>query len=129
MGGERASGVRMRLAGKICCCCKSMLPPPHSPGERLCVRCLAERNPRKRVYMFFMLRQGWHCQFLEEDLKTPLPRKLSVSDPAKLFEIAERGGYRLNLEGRQAIDHAIANGRGAIWLELTPEQYAKLKKP
>ncbi len=93
------------------------------------MRCLAERNPRKRVYMFFMLRQGWHCQFLEEDLKTPLPRKLSVSDPAKLFEIAERGGYRLNLEGRQAIDHAIANGRGAIWLELTPEQYAKLKKP
>ena len=117
----------MRLAGKICCCCKSMLPPPHTPGERFCSRCLAERNPRKRVYMFFMLRQGWHCQFLEEDLKTPLPRKVNVNDPAKLFEIAERGGYRLNLEGRQAIDHAIENGRGAIWLELTPEQYAKLK--
>jgi len=60
-------------------------------------------------------------------LKTPLPRKLSVRDPAKLFEIAERGGYRLNLEGRQAIDQAIENGGGAIWLELTPEQYAKLK--
>jgi hypothetical protein len=80
---------------------------------------MAERNPRKKVYMFFMLRQGWHCQFLEEDLKTPLPRKLSVSDPTKLFEIAERGGYRLNLEGRQAMEHAIENGRGAIWLELT----------
>ena len=76
-----------------------------------------------------MLRQGWHCQFLEEDLKTPLPRKLSVNDPAKLFEIAERGGYRLNLEGRQAMEHAIKSGRGAIWLELTPEQYAKLKSP
>lgn len=63
---------------------------------------------------------------LEEDLKTPLPRKLNVNDPAKLFEIAERGGYRLNLEGRQAIEHAIENGRGAIWLELTPDQYAKL---
>jgi hypothetical protein len=77
--------------------------------------------------MFFMLRQGWHCQFLEEDLKTPLPRKVIVDDPAKLFEIAERGGYRPNLEGRQAMDHAIETGRGAIWLELTPEQYAKLK--
>src|SRR5271156_3803526 len=101
MGGERASSTRMRLAGKTCCCCKSMLSPTRTPGERLCSRCLAERAPRKRVYMFFMLRQGWHCQFLEEDLKTPLPRKLSVNDPAKLFAIAERGGYRLNLEGRQ----------------------------
>jgi hypothetical protein len=58
-----------------------------------------------------------------------MEKDLRVNDPAKLFEIAERGGYRLNLEGRQAIDHAIENGRGAIWLELTPEQYAKLKNP
>jgi hypothetical protein len=46
-------------------------------------------------------------------LKTPLPRKLSVRDPAKLFEIAERGGYRLKLEGRQAMEHAIEIGRVA----------------
>jgi hypothetical protein len=26
-----------------------------------------------RVYMSFMDRKGWHCQFLEADLKTPLP--------------------------------------------------------
>ena len=80
-----------------------MLPPPHVPGERLCSWCIAERSPRKKVYMFFMLRASWHCQFLEEDLKTPLPRKLTVQDSSKLFEIAERGGYRLNLEGRQAL--------------------------
>jgi hypothetical protein len=69
---------------------------------------------------------GWHCQFLEEDLKTPLPRKLVLPDAAKLVELAQRGGYVLNLENRQALDHAIANGRGSIWLELTPDQYAKL---
>ena len=78
--------------------------------------------------MFFMLSQDWHCQFLEEDLKTPLPRKLRVSDPAKLFEIAVRGGHLLNLEGRQAMEHAVEKGRGGIWLELKQEQYAKLKK-
>lgn len=78
--------------------------------------------------MSFMHREGWYCQFLEEDLKTPLPCKITVADPAKLIEMAEHGGYRLNLEGRQALDNAIENGRGGIWLELTEEQYGKLKR-
>jgi len=34
-----------------------------------------------RVYMSFMLRQGWHFQFLEEDLKTSLPKKLREISP------------------------------------------------
>lgn len=62
--------------------------------------------------MHFMLRQGWYCQFVEEDLKTPLPRKFTFDDPAKVIELAARGGYILNLEGRQALDHAIDQGRG-----------------
>ncbi len=78
--------------------------------------------------MHFMLREGWFCQFLEEDLKTPLPKKMTLEDPAKLFEIAERGGYKLTLENRQSIENAIAMGRGSIWLDLTEEQYAKLKR-
>lgn len=78
--------------------------------------------------MHFMLNRAWHCQFLEEDLKTPLPRKITLSDQEKLFEMAERGGYLLNLEGRQAIENAIHNGRGGIWLRLTEDQYSKLKK-
>ncbi|MGD0797757.1 MAG: hypothetical protein ABR910_08540 [Acidobacteriaceae bacterium] len=127
MGGERASTARMRLEGKICCFCKSSLPPPHLPGERVCDRCKEERSPRRRIYMHFMLNRRWYCQFLEEDLKTPLPRKITFSDEAKLFEMAERGGYRLNLEGRQAIEHAIRNGRGGIWLQLSEDQYSKLK--
>lgn len=77
--------------------------------------------------MSFMHREGWYCQFLEEDLKTPLPRKITIQNPLKLIEMGERGGYGLNLEGRQALDHAIENGRGGIWLELTEEQYRKLK--
>jgi hypothetical protein len=28
------------------------------------------------LYMSFMFRNGWLCQFLEEDLKTSLPRKV-----------------------------------------------------
>ena len=41
--------------------------------------------------------------------------------------MAERGGCHLNLEARQANDHAIEIGRGGIWLELTEEQYEKLR--
>ena len=128
MGGERASTTRMRLAGKICCNCKASLPPPHVPGEHFCARCAASRTARRRVYMSFMHREGWHCQFLEEDLKTSLPRKVTLDTPAKLIEMAKRGGSNLNLETRQALDHGIEIGRGGVWLELTEEQYAKLRK-
>src|ERR1700676_5507252 len=83
MGGERASTTRMRLAGKICCNCKTSLPPSHTPGEHFCTRCAASRTPRRRVYMSFMHRGGWHCD-----------------TPAKLIEMAKRGGSNLNLKPR-----------------------------
>ena len=31
--------------------------------------------------MSYMLRNGWHCHFLEADLKTPLPRKPNFPSP------------------------------------------------
>ena len=127
MGGERNSLIRMRLAGKICAMCRVSLLAPHQPGERLCVRCEAVRKPKHRVYMSFQPQNGWHCQFLEQGLKTSLPRKLNLVRQERLFEIAERGGYRLNLEGRQAMQRAIDIGRGGIWLERTEDQYRKLK--
>ncbi len=79
------------------------------------------------VYMSFMLRQGWHCQFLEEDLKTALPKKLALLNQDKIIELARRGGAVLNLEAEQAIRHAFEIGRGGVWLNLTDDQYRKLK--
>ena len=89
MGGERGSRARARLAGEICCWCKNRLGPPEGPGERSCESCGPAQAPRRRVYMYFMQRQGWYCQFLEADLKTALPRKLNLDDPAKLIKMAE----------------------------------------
>lgn len=88
------------------------------------------RGPgRKRVYMYFMRRKGWLCQFVEEDLKTPLPKSLIVADEKKVWEMAKRGGFSLNIAGRQELEEEIRKGSGGIWLELTAEQYAKLREP
>jgi hypothetical protein len=76
--------------------------------------------------MNYMLRNGWLCSFLEEDLKTTLPRKLTFRDSAKIIELAERCGSFKNLEERQALDHGIEIGCGGVWLNLTAEQYATL---
>jgi hypothetical protein len=83
----------------------------------------------KRVFLQFSFRQGWFCEFLEEDGKTRLPRKVILADDRKLFELLKRGGFTLNISGRREIEEAIRNKGGGVWLELTPEQYAKLREP
>ena len=76
--------------------------------------------------MHFMFRKGWPCQFLEEDMKTQLPRTLTFADDRKICEMAKRGGFTLNIAGRQELEAALRKGVGGIWLDLTREQYAKL---
>lgn len=89
---------------------------------------MADRNDRRHVYLYFQFRQGWQCQFLEADLKTSLPRTVTFTSPAKLIELVERGGGLPDLASRQALEHAIANGRGGVFLHLRPEQYARLQQ-
>jgi len=85
-------------------------------------------RPSRRVDMTFFLREGWQVSFLEADAKTPLPRKLNFSDPEKIRELARRGEAWGNLETKQALEHGIETGRGGVWLRLTPEQYARLRR-
>ena len=84
------------------------------------------QDERHRVYMSFMDRQGWQVQFLEADLKTPLPRKLHFKSAEKVIELVARGGGLGNLESKQMLDQAIEMGRGGVFLSLTSEQYAEL---
>jgi hypothetical protein len=42
-----------------------------------------------RIYMTFFQREGWYVQFLEADLKTPLPRTFNFKDPEKIKELAK----------------------------------------
>jgi hypothetical protein len=77
--------------------------------------------------MSFMLRKGWFCRFLEPDLQAALPRKLSFADVEKVRELAKRGGGVPDLESASALEHAIEIGRCGVWLNLSQEQYARLK--
>jgi hypothetical protein len=79
-----------------------------------------------RVYAGFFLRHGWYVQFLEENLKTPLRKKLTFADPAKIIELARRGGALKESETRAHLDYVIQKGRGGIYLNLSEAQYKKL---
>jgi hypothetical protein len=86
-------------------------------------------KPCHQVYMYFFLRSGWQVQFLLPDLKTPLPRKLTVADPEKIRELARRGEALGTSEAKQMLEYAIEVRRGGIYLRLTPAQFAKLRRP
>jgi hypothetical protein len=75
-------------------------------------------RPSHQVYMYFFLRSGWQIQFTEADLKTPLPRQLTFSDPEKIRELARRGEALGDSESRQVLEHTIENGRGGCYLRL-----------
>jgi hypothetical protein len=89
---------------------------------------MANKESQHRVYMPFMDRRGWHCQFLEADLQTPLPRRLHFVSPDKIIELVERAGGFKDQESRLMLEQGIATGRGGMFLSLSEEQYAKLKR-
>jgi hypothetical protein len=68
-------------------------------------------RPSHRVYCTFFLRQGRQVQFVEADLKTPLPRTLTFTDPENIRELARRGEAWGDSESRQMLEHAIEVGR------------------
>jgi hypothetical protein len=103
----------------------SLPPEPNQrPGERYCARCA----PHHKVLMQFMLaKDGWTVSFLEEDCKTSLARHFIFQSELKILDLARHGDAEFNLAGRQAIEHGISMGRGSVWLNLTRDQYAKLR--
>jgi hypothetical protein len=85
-------------------------------------------RPSHRVYMSFLQREGWFVQFLESDLRTPLPRTFTFTDPEKIRELDKRGEAWGESESRQMLEHGIESGRGGCYLRLTPGQYGKLRR-
>jgi len=82
-----------------------------------------------RIFMQFVLRDVWHVTFLEPGLQTPLPKKLTFRAEGKIRELARRGEAWQTSEDRQLLDCAIAKGEDGVYLRLSPEQYARLRRP
>jgi hypothetical protein len=51
----------------------------------------------------------------------------AFSSDEKIVELAARGGAKLDSETRMMMERGIEIGRGGVWLNLTPDQYKKLK--
>jgi hypothetical protein len=115
----------MREQGRICAISHTSMDPGQWPGgERRCDRCGGNR----RVYLTFFLRDGgWVCSFVEEDARTPVGRMRQFAGSDKLRELIARTPTRLDSAARQALEYAIAQGRGGLFLELTALQYSRLK--
>lgn len=91
--------------------------------------CLSDPRYRVYVYMSFQFHGGrWQCQFLEKDLQTLMPRMLNLATAEEVIALVDRGGGLSNLQSRQALDLAIATGRGGVFLSLSADQYIQLQK-
>jgi hypothetical protein len=60
------------------------------------------------------LRGGWSVQFLEQDCRTPLPRKFNFKDAEKIWEIVRRGEALGTQYARKELEREIENGRVAF---------------
>lgn len=69
------------------------------------------------------------CNFSNGTLKTPLPRKFTFADAEKIREVAKRSEPQGDSESRQMLENGIEKGRGGVYLGLTPDQYAGLRRP
>ena len=60
--------------------------------------------------MSFFLSRGWYCQFLETDLKTSLPKKLTFASADKVRELAELGEQLLTLRTGGRLNTRLSTG-------------------
>src|ERR1035438_1171112 len=72
---------------------------------------MTSRDDHHRVYVSFQFRNGWHCQFLEADLKTSLPKRLHFASPDKVIELVQRGGGIADQEGQADAESGHRDGK------------------
>jgi hypothetical protein len=82
-----------------------------------------------RVLMSFTYRKGWHVCFFEGDRhRRQLPRLAFFNSDEAMVEFANRAGGPRTLEDRNIFDMMMRRSFGEITLQLTPEQFGKLRR-
>ena len=84
-----------------------------------------------RVFLSFARQEDgwWFCRIHKDDLgKTPLSRLITFRDAAKVVEMARRGRGLTGIASRQALEEAVALGRGQIMLILDDTQFEAVSR-
>ena len=91
---------------------------------------LSAPQPRKHgVLMSFTYRKGWHVCFFDSDRnRRQLPRLAFFNSDEAMVEFTRRAGGPKTLEDRNILAMMIQNKSGEITLELTDDQYDKLRR-
>jgi hypothetical protein len=76
--------------------------------------------------MRFKRCQDWRVSFRDLDNNRTNFREFTFGDPGKIEEMVARTATKMMSEDRQAFEHGIRNGLGAVNLILTKEQYRRL---
>jgi hypothetical protein len=78
-----------------------------------------------RLLMNFQNGHEWSCHFIEADCRTPVSGYIAFASFADLRAFFLRCGP----ENVADFDHCIrAWAKGSVWVNVTEEQYAKLKQ-
>ncbi len=81
-----------------------------------------------RVILSFTYRNDWHATFFDGDRRRAmLPRKAFFNSEETMTEFIRRGGGLKTLEDRNIFEMQLKRNFGDVGLNLTPEQYAKLR--
>ncbi len=89
----------------------------------------APATRKHRVLMSFRYWIGWDVIFFDADrMRTVLPRRARFATDEALIEFTRRAGGPKTLEDRNILTMMMQNKSGEITLELTDEQYDKLRR-
>jgi hypothetical protein len=84
---------------------------------------------RHKVLMSFRYWNAWDVIFFDTDrMRTALPRRARFNSDEDLIEFAQRAGGIKMSEDRQILEMMIQRKIGEITLNLTDEQYTKLRR-
>jgi hypothetical protein len=91
---------------------------------------LSTPHPRKhRVLMSFRYWNVWDVIFFDTDrMRTALPRRARFTTDEALIEFTRRAGGPRALEDKNILAMMMDRKSGEITLELTDEQYDKLRR-
>ena len=91
---------------------------------------LAAPQPRRhKILMSFRYWNAWDAIFFNTDrVRTALSRRARFNSDEALIEFAQRAGWIKMSEDRQILDMMIQRKTGEITLNLTDEQYTKLRR-